>query len=374
MVADLRNQSIARLTPLGDVLALIEARVGLVAPRKCALLDGSRGILAEDIVVAEQPVHPIALRDGFALEAATVADASSYSPVPLASMPHRVDAGDRLPDGTDAVAQLDSIALRGHAAEAIAPVFPGEGVLWAGGDASPRMPLRRAGERLREFDIPALAALGISEVTVRTPRIVIGCGSATRTPMIDTALDILVRAVAGVGAGSHARDAHSDAGLFAHPPNDADAMIAVGGTGAGRNDGAVRALAQHGQVAVHGIAVSPGETAAFGFIGKLPVLLVPGRIDAALALWLLVGRHLVAKLAGGAVDDVAAMLPLMRKVSSALGTTELMPVTCSAGTAEPLASGYLSLTTLTRSDGWIVVPPESEGFAAGTTVAVGQWP
>jgi molybdopterin biosynthesis enzyme len=47
---------------------------------------------------------------------------------------------------------------------------------------------------------------------------------------------------------------------------------------------------------------------------------------------------------------------------------------CSAGTAEPLASGYLSLTALARSDGWIVVPPDSEGFAAGTPVAVRPWP
>ena len=372
MVTDLNSQSIARLTPLGDVLALSESRVGPVVPRKSALPDAAGGILAEDIVARQRPAQAIALRDGFAVEAAAVADATAYSPVPLASTPHRVDAGDALPDGTDAVAQLDSIVVRGQAAEAIAPVSPGEGVLLAGGDASPRVPLRRAGERLRERDVPVLAALGVSEVTVRSPRIVVGCGGARRTPIVGAAHDILVRAIAG--AGGRVSDAPSDAELFRQPPTDADAVIAVGGTGAGRNDAAVQTLARHGRVDVHGIAVSPGETAAFGFVGKLPVLLVPGRIDAALAIWLLIGRHLVARLAGGAADDVAAMLPLKRKVTSAIGTTELMPVACSAGTAEPLASGYLSLTALARSDGWIVVPPQSEGFAAGTPVAVRPWP
>jgi molybdopterin biosynthesis enzyme len=42
--------------------------------------------------------------------------------------------------------------------------------------------------------------------------------------------------------------------------------------------------------------------------------------------------------------------------------------------AEPLGSGYLSLTSLARSDGWIVVPADSEGFAAGTPVVVHPWP
>ena len=368
MVADLRSQFIARLTPLGDVLALIDSRVHSVMPHRCALSDAAAGILAEDVVAAEQPARVVALRDGFALEAASVVDATAYSPVPLASTPHRVDAGDALPDGTDAVAPLDSIVVRGQAAEAIAPVAPGEGVLLPGADASPRVPLRHAGERLREVDVAALAALGISEVTIRSPRIIVGGGSAKRTPIIDAALDMLLRFVAG--AGGRVMDARGEAGLFDQPLSDTDAVIAVGGTGTGRNDDAVQALARHGQVEAHGIAVSPGETTAFGFVGKLPVLLVPGRIDAALAIWLLVGRHLVAKLAGGVVDDVAAMLPLKRKVSSAIGTTELVPVACSADTAEPLGSGYLSLTALARSDGWIVVPPESEGFAAGTPVAV----
>jgi molybdopterin molybdotransferase len=372
MAARLSNQQIARLTPLGDVLALMKTRAAPVVPHKHALAQAAGRILAEDIVAAERPAHAIALRDGFALEAAGVVDASPYSPVPLASRPQRVDTGDPLPAGADAVAQLDAIVHRGQAAEAIAPVSPGEGVLWPGGDASPRVPLRRAGERLREVDVPLLAALGVSEVTIRSPRIVVGCGSAKRMPIIDATLDMLVRAVAG--AGARAEDARGDADFFNQPVNDADAMIVVGGTGTGRNDEAVQALAKQGQVDVHGIAVSPGETAALGFIKHAPVLLVPGRLDAALAVWLLIGRHLTARLAGGVVEDFSAMLPLKRKVTSAIGATELVPVACSAGTAEPLASGYLPLTALARSDGWIVVPPESEGFAAGTPVAVRQWP
>ena len=93
-----------------------------------------------------------------------------------------------------------------------------------------------------------------------------------------------------------------------------------------------------------------------------------------LALWLLIGRHLVAKLAGGNVGDMPMLLPLTRKVTSTIGMTELVPVHCADGMAEPLASGYLSFTALARSDGWIVVAADSEGFPAGTQVAVMPWP
>jgi len=51
------------------------------------------------------------------------------------------------------------------------------------------------------------------------------------------------------------------------------------------------------------------------------------------------------------------------------GTSSVRPIV-----ADPLASGYLSFEVLTGSDGWIVVPPDSEGFAAGTQVAVRPWP
>jgi molybdopterin biosynthesis enzyme len=54
--------------------------------------------------------------------------------------------------------------------------------------------------------------------------------------------------------------------------------------------------------------------------------------------------------------------------------TELIPVRCENGMAEPLGSGYLSLTALSGSAGWIVIPPDSEGFAAGSQVAVNPWP
>ncbi len=164
------------------------------------------------------------------------------------------------------------------------------------------------------------------------------------------------------GSGDGLRDALADA--------DADAIIAIGGTGSGRTDASVRMLARAGEVVAHGIAISPGETAAFGFVGSRPVLLVPGRIDAAFAVWHLLGRHIVARLAGCTEDPPVVKAMLARKISSALGLADFVPVRLRDGKAEPIASGYLPLSALAQADGWILIPPDSEGYPPGAEVVI----
>ncbi len=371
MTRDSSTQRIARLTPLGSILALIQARVAPVAPQRFRPI-GVEGLrLAEDVVASEHPKQAIALRDGFAINADAVADAGPYTPVPLTLTARRIDTGDPLPNGTDSVLPLDAVTLRGESAEATASVASGEGVLRAGNDTIAQTPLRHAGQRVRSTDIAVMSAANIDAVSIREPRIGVALGGVGGTPIINAALGMLVRLVFDAGGRVTSNPIMLDAALA---DGKTDAVIAIGGTGSGRRDSAVQDLASLGRVEAHGIAISPGETAAFGFIDRRPVLLVPGRLDAALAVWLLIGRHLIAKLAGGSSDDLPIKASLQRKVTSTIGMTEVIPVSCSDGMAEPLGSGYLSTTALARSDGWILIPADSEGFAAGSAVAVNPWP
>jgi len=318
-----------------------------------------------------RPQHAIAIRDGFPVDSALFADAGPYAPIPLPLTTRRIDVGEPLPDGTDAVLPVDAVVQRDHRAEAVAPVVAGEGVLPAAADVMEHVPLRRAGERARAIDLAVMRAAGIKEATLCLPKIHVTWGGDARSEMIEAALVTIMRMTGEAGGVVTGKSITLEPALG---ESETDAVIAVGGTGNGRRDAAVRTLARLGRVEAHGIAISPGESAAFGFAGARPVLLIPGRLDAALAVWLLIGRHLVAKLAGGQGEDSATTLPLKRKVTSTIGLTELIPVRCVGGTAEPLASGYLSLAALARSDGWIVVPADSEGFAEGTLVAVRPWP
>ena len=374
MVEVSSTQRISRLTPLNAVLERIDAQVEAVKLQRWAIGTTEGYTLAEDVIISSgHPEHAIALRDGFAVASAAIADAGPYAPVPLLLPASRVDVGQALPNGTDAVLPLDAVTLRGDQAEALAPVSAGEGVLAAGGDAAPHAVMRCAGERMRSVDIAAIQAAGIKGALIRQPRIAVVIGGEP-AQALNAVVGLFVRTVFDAGATVSRKSSHDITLESAISDADNEAIIAIGGTGSGRSDAAVQTLARVGQVEVHGIAISPGETAAFGYIGARPVLLIPGRLDAALAVWLLIGRHLVAKLAGGNLKDMPLMLPLKRKVTSTIGLVELIPVGCSGGMAEPFATGYLSFASLTHSDGWLIVPAESEGFAAGTAVAVNPWP
>jgi molybdopterin molybdotransferase len=370
MALDSSIQRISRLTPLAAVLAAIERDVSAVAAQSRALDAALDATLAQDVTAAVLPPHAIALRDGYAVEAAAIADAGSYAPIALVSLPRQIDSGEALPQGTDSVAPLDAIVLRGERAEAVAAVTPGDGVLPTGGDTTDA-PLRRAGQRLRRLDVAILRVAEMTNVSVRAPRVQLAFASASPSSLLDAALTLLTELIKKAGGAMGGEAIALDAALT---DDKADAIIAVGGTGSGRHDSAVLTLAKHGRVAVHGIAVAPGETAGFGFAGKRPVLLIPGRLDAVMALWVLVGRPLLDKLAGREAEDRPVQLALKRKAISTIGLTEVVPVRIAGDMAEPLGSGYLSLSMLAESDGYIVVPADSEGFAAGAQIAVRSWP
>jgi molybdopterin molybdotransferase len=369
MAAASSIQRISRLTPREAVLDLIARRVGAVPSHRVAVAAALNAVLAEDVVVSALPSRAIALRDGFAVEAARIADAGPYAPVALPKG-RRIDTGDPLPEGTDAILPVDAVTVRDERVEAITSVAVGEGVLLTGGDAKPHTPLRRAGELVRAIDLAAFRAAGVTNVTVRAPRIIVARSGGADDGIADDrfeSLRLAVRQAGGIVAGT------STALEAALLDSQADAVIGVGGTGSGERDASVQTLAKLGRVEVHGIAITPGETTAYGFVGDRPVLLLPGRLDAMLAAWLLIGRYLMAALHGGNVVAAVATMPLKRKITSTIGMTELIPVRYTAGMAEPLASGYLSLTALARSDGWTEVPANSEGFAEGTFVAVNPW-
>jgi molybdopterin molybdotransferase len=371
MAGELENQRITRLTPLEDVLASIDA-VAPVAPRPVDLSGALYRTLAEDIAVAAgQPAGPRALRDGYAVRAEDIADAGSYAPMPLAAAPGRVDVGEALPPGTDAVVPLDAVVERGARFEAVAPAAAGDSVLLSGGDLHPGEFIACTGWRLNDFNLAMLAMAGRQQVLVREPRVRLVKARPNADAVLDAIGDLLARALNARGCAVR-RSAGDLAAALADSADDA--VIAVGGTGSGRNDTSVHVLARHGRVAVHGIAISPGETAAFGMSGDRPVLLLPGRIDAAIAAWLTIGLPLIDRLSASSEAVNRSTVALARKVASPIGLAEVVPVRLAHGQAEPIASGYWPLASLAGTDGWILVPANSEGFPAGSEVVIRPWP
>ena len=367
-------QRIARLTSLAVVLARIDALVPPVAAREVALAAAVGRVLAGDVVAAARPRVALALRDGWAVNSALTQDASPYAPAALPSA-IQIEAGVPLPAGADAVAEVDAVTLREGRAEAVAAITCGESVLPPGADADGATALGRDGRRLYAVAAAALAAAGISRINVREPRVLVLRVKPAGDPIIDAAAALVAHGIAAAG-GVALSDASGD-GLRLEDAlrrQDADAVVAIGGTGSGRNDTSVATLARLGQVEAHGIALSPGETTAFGLLETRPVLLLPGRLDGALAAWLLLGERMLARLTGSREEPRFVTARLSRKVASNLGLAELIPVRLREGEAEPLGSGYLPLHTIAQADGWILVAPDREGHPEGASVMVRFWP
>lgn len=369
-------QRITRLTPIAEALARIDARIAPVAPREIDVANAVACTLAEDVAVqTSMPPKPIALRDGWAMRSDSTHDASSYAPVLLSEPPIRIDAGEFLPDGADAVAPFDTIMVRDGRAEVAGSIAPGEGVLPAAADAIALRPLRRAGERVRATDASVFAALGIMRLQVREPRVRLVHAGAHRD-IVEAAVALLAKATESSGAAVisdklHASGDHLEAALRG---DDADAIIAIGGTGSGRTDVSVQTLLRTGKLEFHGVGLMPGETSAFGLAGMRPILLLPGRLDAALASWLTLGRRMLARLTGSTDDDPSITAELSCKIASTVGMAEIVPVRLSGVRAEPLAANILPLQTLARADGFVLIPAESEGYPAGAAVAVRTLP
>jgi molybdopterin molybdotransferase len=363
------RQRIARLMPLDDVMRRIVERVDPATPREMRVAAMLGATSAHDIVVAEShPAAPLALIDGWAVHAELTADAGPYTPAVLSQL-REVAVSEALCGKSDAVAPLEAVTWRGGNGEVHAAITPGEGVLTPGTDAGIGEVLRPTGHRLRAIDVAAIQALGITGVRVRKPRIRVARAGEGRNDIADAIADWLAYAVAADGGEPVTTSPGGDVEALL-TGGGVDAVAIIGGTGTGPRDDTVHALRQTGTVEAHGIALSPGETAAFGMANSRPVLLMPGRLDATVAVWLLIGKAMLARLRGGIESLPSRPSTLNGKIVSTVGLTELVLVRQVGDAAEPLASKYLPLATLAQADGWIVIPAASEGLPPGARVAI----
>jgi molybdopterin biosynthesis enzyme len=353
------------LTPLDTVLAALLQGLDPVAPVRLQLADALGSIAAEDPALPACPVQDIAAADGWALRANDIVGASSYSPVPLTGLPAWVETGDAMPSACDCVLDAGAVDTSGPITEVLAEGVPGQGVRRAGSDIAAGVPVITAGMRIGAPQLLLAHAAGFGTLSVRRPRVCIvniPGGTLTAAMIADLAR--------GAGADVHAieagaRDAASIADLI--DTVACDLLLTVGGSGVGRNDASVAALARRGELLAHGIALQPGRTAAIGRIGRVPWIVLPGSPDQALAAWLALALPVLDRLSAR-LPRTFASLPLARKIASHVGIADIALLAKDHGTWLPLAVGELPLQAIARADAWLLISGESEGFAAGTPV------
>ncbi|WP_407148160.1 molybdopterin-binding protein [Bradyrhizobium sp. ORS 86] len=353
------------LTPLDVALAALLRDIAPVEPIELPLADALRCVAAEMPPLRAHPPRDVAVHDGWAMRANDLVGASSYAPLPLAAAPVWVEAGQAMPDGTDCVVDADAVDSSGPLAQVLAEAIPGQGVRRAGSDLAEGRALVEAGQPVRPRDLLLARAAGLERLRVRRPRlrIVKSPGGMVTAPFIaEVARSVDADVVCIDAAG---RDAAAIASAL--DADGCDLLITIGGSGVGRTDATVTALAVRGEVITHGIALQPGCTTAIGRIDATPVIALPGAPDQAFAAWWAIGVPVLDRLSGRRPREMLA-LPLARKIASSVGIAEVVLLARQQDTWMTLAIGELSLDAIARAEAVLIVPGAAEGFAAGASV------
>ncbi len=341
--------------------------------------------------VRSSPPFDAAGMDGIAVRAADTLGASETTPVDLPPDAYDVvDTGDPMPGGRDAVVMREHVHYQGKTAEIRAAVPPYQHVRSIGEDVSAGELLLPEGHRLRAVDVAAAAAAGATHLLVRRRPVV------TILPTGDEVRPIGEQTGAGeitdtnsLMLATQAREAGCEAHCLPIEPDDperiaaavkaavtgCDLLIIVAGSSAGRDDYTARVVAEHGTLAVHGVAVRPGHPVVLGAVGGTPVLGAPGYPVSAALTFDIFAEPLLAGLAGApSRQRPRATARLARKLASPLGLDDWVRVRLGVvggvTVATPLPRGAGVLTSLVRADGLLVVPAGLEGHHAGEEVGI----
>ena len=364
-----------RFTPVATALAALRQACGERSPAEVSVpLAHALGRRAAKSVCNARPCPPTpaARYDGWATSAECTAGASPYNPMALGGQP--VESGQSLPPASNVVIPLSALDWEGPTPWVQQEFAPGEGVIPAGGWLGEDAPLVQTGERLDGRHLALLHASGRDEIHVLPPlRVtllpgsgVAAAGLAWMAARLTAHPDVhLEQAKVPHDEGRH----YSDALRTAAP--DSDLMVILGGSGWGASDHAAGALIAAGTCACHGLALQPGESAGVGHVGDTPVILCPGAPLAALAVEAVLIRPALAHLAGAPVPGPDRTVRLTGKITASVGVTTYTRLRITGDQATPLPTDHgLRLGSLADSNGYTVIPAESEGYSAGHTLTV----
>jgi len=300
--------------------------------------------------------------------------------------------GGALPPGADAVVMIEYTAeTMPGTIEVVRPVAPGEGVVRADEDAKPGDAIIGGGRPLRPQDLGMLAAAGVTSVTVRKKPVVTIFSTGDEVVPADTAelkpgqvRDATATALAALTADAGGEPVYGgivpdDPGALEKALRDvlpaSDVLVISAGSSVGVRDETATAVARLGEPGIwcHGLAIKPGKPTLLADCAGVPVIGLPGNPRSALVVFRLIGMPVIRMVGGceAAPPQPSTRARLSRDLASAAGRLDVVQVTVGEdGMATPVFGLSALLSVLTAADGYIVIPDDATGLAAGSEVDV----
>ena len=382
---------------------LKELRLERLAPVQLSLSEALERVVAEDVIAANDlPSQNRSAVDGYAVVAHSTFEASQFKPKVLTLTENakmdmgeakQIWTGNPLPPNADAVVMLEHTKKVEGKIEVWAPVTPGENVSRRGEDIQKGEVAIRAGTRLKPPHMGLLAALETAYVkVVKKPKVAILCTGNELTKLgqerkpnqiVDSNSWTISGMCLELGAeplylGIAKDNVDEIAAKIQEGIVEADAVLTTGGTSVGASDLVPDAVNQLGTpgVIVHGVAMRPGMPTGLAILQHKPVFMLSGNPVAATVGFEVFARPTLLRLTG-INSEPRPMLKarLTQRVASSLGSRVFLRVNAYAREgeffAEPVrVKGSGILTTMTKANGYVVIPENREGLEGGEFVTV----
>jgi molybdopterin molybdotransferase len=361
-------------------------------------------VLAEDIIAEEAlPRFDRSAVDGYAVRAQDTVGASQFKPRPFRIVGNeeidekqakQVCTGNPTPKGANAVVMLENTKRIDDKIEVWVPVTPSENVSRKGEDVPKGKVAVKAGTRLKPQHLGLIAAFGIIEIkVVEKPKVAI---LATGNELVDIGekprenqifevnrliLSSLCREIGAepVDLGIAKDDADDILGKLKFGLEKTDGIITTGGTSVGVSDLVPEVVNKIGKpgVIVHGVAMRPAMPTALAVVEGKPVMILSGNPVAAMLGFEVFARPLIFRLLGLKQEELRPVVKakITRRFSTALGKKTFVRVRVLQHNgelfAEPIsARGSGIISTMTKANGYVVVPENREGLEKGEYVSV----
>lgn len=393
------------LLSVDAALALIAARVTpVVEAETVKLADAAGRILARDLVAGmDVPPHPNSAVDGYAIaHADLLPERDTVLPVTgRAAAGHplgrkiepgeaiRIFTGAPMPEGADTVMMQEDCILADGRVTMKPGLRRGANRRHAGEDVEKGSVALPAGRRLKPADLGLAAALGHDRLSVyRKLRVALmSTGDEVCEPgtplapgaIYDANRIMLASLLRGLGC------VVTDLGI--RPDREAalaetlsmaaaghDLIVTSGGVSTGEEDHVRTAIEKLGRLDFWRLAIKPGRPVALGQVKGVPLIGLPGNPVAAALTFAILGRPLILRLGGGAAET-----PALFRVRADFaykkrpGRREYVRASLSRDGDTVVASKYPKdgagiLSSIVRSDGFVIVADDADGLAAGETV------
>ncbi|MGX7677828.1 molybdopterin molybdotransferase MoeA [Jatrophihabitans sp. DSM 45814] len=394
------------MRPVAEHQSVVADLISEPAPRHLPLAEAAGRVLATPVIAA-RPLPPFdnSAMDGYAVRAAEIADATRTEPVILpvaedipagrvdgpplrAATAHRIMTGAPMPEGADAVVQVEATDGGASTVTIYEPRKSGTHVRRAGEDVAAGEEVLAAGITLGAAQLGLLAALGEAVVSVIPPLkvLVLSTGSELVEPgqplqhgQIHESNGLML-ATAVRAAGAEAEQFHfvADDVVAFHAAldsrlNDVDLVLTSGGVSAGAYEVVKDALMGQGVEFVK-VAMQPGMPQGAGLFKGVPIITLPGNPVSALVSFEVFLRPALRKAMGYA--DYARPIvqaELSTELQSPAGKRQFRRgyFERASNTVRPIGPpGSHFLRWLAASDCLIDLDEDTTELPAGSQVAV----